>query len=109
MPSCPVSAYCDENVYTEYASPRFSRISWKRREDAEPPSTPSRIEAVKRRRSDRAIPGAARQTWYCYVSRSRKTSEGGGGATRGVRGDPLRAGGSDAFCTIRSTSPTSSP
>ena len=48
--------------------PRFSRISWKSRDDAEPPRIASSSEAAKRRRSERAIPGAPRQTWYCSVS-----------------------------------------
>ena len=48
--------------------PRFSRISWKSREEAEPPRIASRIEAAKRRRSVREMPGAPRQTWYCSVS-----------------------------------------
>src|ERR671925_17655 len=48
--------------------PRFSRISWKSRDDAEPPRMPSRSDAAKRRRSVRAIPGAPTQTWYCSVS-----------------------------------------
>ena len=39
--------------------PRFSRISWKRRDDAEPPRIASRIEAAKRRRSERETPGRA--------------------------------------------------
>ena len=48
--------------------PRFSRISWKSRDEAEPPRIASRIEAAKRRRSERAMPGAPMQTWYCSVS-----------------------------------------
>ena len=48
--------------------PRFSRISWKSRDDAEPPSSASSSDAVKRRRSERAMPGAPMQTWYCSVS-----------------------------------------
>src|SRR5918999_4823952 len=104
MPIWPVSAYCEENVYTEYASPRFSRISWKRREEAEPPRTPSRIEAVNRRLSERAMPGAARQTWYCSVLLLSKRRLGGGGATNGARADAFRVGGSASFSDMRSTS-----
>src|SRR5712691_11700397 len=48
--------------------PRFSRISWKSRDEAEPPRIESRIEAANRRGSERAIPGAPTQTWYCSVS-----------------------------------------
>src|SRR2546423_1670483 len=63
--------------------PRFSRISWKSREDAEPPRMPSRSEAAKRRRSERAIPGAPRQRLYCSVSLRAKRSPGGGALTSG--------------------------
>src|ERR671931_146616 len=69
--------------------PRFSRISWKSRDDAEPPRIESRIEAAKRRRSERAIPGAPTQTWYCSVSFFAKRRPGGGAFTSGRR--PLLA------------------
>ena len=65
--------------------PRFSRISWKRRDDAEPPSSASSSEAVKRRRSERAMPGAPTHTWYCSVFFRRKRMLGRGGRTSGVR------------------------
>jgi len=39
---------------------------------------PSSNDAAKRRRSDRAIPGAPRQTWYCSVSLCWKRRPGGG-------------------------------
>ena len=52
--------------------PRFSRISWKSREEAEPPRIESSSEAAKRRSSVREIPGAPRQTWYCSVGRRSK-------------------------------------
>src|SRR6266508_3453655 len=70
--------------------PRFSRISWKRREDAEPPRIESRIDAAKRRWSERAIPGAPMQTWYCSVSFRAKRNPGGGALTSGrlTRGPP---------------------
>ena len=72
--------------------PRFSRISWKRREDAEPPRIPSSSEAAKRRLSERAIPGAAMQTWYCSVSLRWKRRLGAGGFTSAGRTrGPLRA------------------
>src|SRR3954464_509249 len=73
--------------------PRFSRISWNSREEAEPPRIPSSSEAAKRRRSVRAIPGAAMQTWYCSVSLRWKRRLGGGGLTSAGRTfGPLRAG-----------------
>src|SRR5260221_13591362 len=74
--------------------PRFSRISWKSRDDAEPPRIESRIDAAKRRRSEREIPGAARHTWYCSVSFCWNRSFGAGGVTSGggtVRASALTA------------------
>ena len=65
--------------------PRFSRISWKSRDDAEPPRSASRSDAVKRRRSERAIPGAPMQTWYCSVFLRWKRMLGRGGRTSGLR------------------------
>ena len=65
--------------------PRFSRISWKSRDDAEPPSSASSSDAVKRRRSERAIPGAPMQTWYCSVRLRWKRTLGRGGRTSGLR------------------------
>ncbi len=65
--------------------PRFSRISWKSRDDAEPPSSASSSDAVKRRRSERAIPGAPMQTWYCSVRLRWKRTLGRGGLTSGLR------------------------
>src|SRR5213592_2231177 len=62
--------------------PRFSRISWKSRDEAEPPRIESRIDAAKRRRSERAMPGAPTQTWYCSVFFLVKTSPGGGAFDR---------------------------
>ena len=53
------------------------------------------------------MPGAERQTWYCSVGFSRKTSEGFGGATNGVRADGFLAGAAPAFARILSTSSTS--
>ena len=58
--------------------PRFSRISWKRRDDAEPPRIESSSDAAKRRRSEREMPVAPRQTWYCSVSLRWKRSSGAG-------------------------------
>src|ERR1051326_6077588 len=75
--------------------PRFSRISWKSRDDAEPPRMPSRSDAAKRRRSERAIPGAPRQTLYCSVSLRVKRRPGGGAFTSGGRargGRPVAGG-----------------
>src|SRR5205807_8248395 len=54
-------------------------------EEAEPPRIPSRSEAAKRRRSDRAIPGAPRQRLYCSVSLRAKRRPGGGALTSGGR------------------------
>src|ERR1700745_4068129 len=87
----PVSVYWDAKVYTEYAIPRFSRISWKSRDDAEPPRMESRIDAAKRRRSERAMPEAQTQTWYCSVSFFAKRKPGGGDFTSGrrTRGPPV--------------------
>ena len=48
---------------------------------------------MKRRRSERAMPGAPRQRWYCSVGFAWKTSDGFGGATNGARADGFRAGG----------------
>src|SRR5438093_164017 len=78
--------------------PRFSRISWKSRDEAEPPRIESRIDAAKRRRSERAMPGAPTQTWYCSVFFLAKTSPGGGAFTIGrlTRGPP--AGGRCWLC-----------
>ena len=73
--------------------PRFSRISWKSRDDAEPPRIASRSEAAKRRRSERAIPGAPRQTWYCSVSFRWKRRPGAGASTSGRRTRGPCAGG----------------
>src|SRR4029078_5068304 len=83
MPPGLVSVYCEAKEYTEYAIPRFSRISWKRRDDAEPPRIESRIDAAKRRRSEREMPGAPRHTWYCSVSLRWTRSPGGGDWTSG--------------------------
>ena len=47
--------------------PRFSRISWNSREDADPPSIESSSEAANRRRSDLGRPMPPRQTWYCSL------------------------------------------
>ena len=58
--------------------PRFSRISWKSRDDAEPPRIASSSDAAKRRRSEREMPGAPMQTWYCSVSLRWKRTPGGG-------------------------------
>src|SRR3954468_5175003 len=70
--------------------PRFSRISWKSRDDADPPRIESRMDAAKRRRSERAMPGAATQAWYCSVSFFAKARPGGGDFTSGrrTRGPP---------------------
>ena len=81
-------------VYTAYAMPRFSRISWKSRDDAEPPRMASRMEAANRLRSEREIPVAPRQTWYCSVSFRWKRSPGGGCFTSGLRTDAPACGGS---------------
>jgi hypothetical protein len=62
---------------------------------------PSRIEAVKRRLSEREMPGAPRQRWYCSVSLRWKRRLGGGGATSGARAAGLRAGGAWAFPDMR--------
>ena len=56
--------------------PRFSRISWKSLEEAEPPTIASINEAAKRRSSRREMPGALRQTWYCSVSLRWKRTPG---------------------------------
>src|SRR6478672_3980894 len=85
MPTRPVSVYCEAKEYTEYAIPRGSRISWKSRDDAEPPRIASSSDAAKRRRSEREIPGAARHTWYCSVSFCWNRRRGGGACTRGGR------------------------
>ena len=69
----------------------FSRISWNSRDDAEPPRIASRSEAANLRRSERAIPGAATQTWYCSVSFRAKRMPGGGCFTSGDR-TPAAAG-----------------
>ena len=62
--------------------PRFSRISWNSRDDAEPPRIASRIEAAKRRSSPRGIPGALRHAWYCSVSLRRNCEAGRGHASQ---------------------------
>src|SRR5919202_70111 len=89
--------------------PRFSRISWKSREEAEPPRIPSRSEAAKRRRSEREIPGAARQKWYCSVSLRWNRRPGGGAFTSGRRTrGPFGVGASSAFICARLSSRSSS-
>src|SRR3954468_7941846 len=93
MPTSPVSVYCAPNEYTEYAIPRFSRISWKSRDEAEPPRIESRIDAANRRRSERAMPGAPAQTWYCSVFFFANASPGGGDFTSGRRTRGPPAGG----------------
>src|SRR5437763_1041628 len=71
--------------------PRFSRISWNRRDEAEPPRIESSREAAKRRRSERERPGAPMQTWYCSVSFFAKRKLGGGAFTSGRRRVQLAA------------------
>src|SRR6266540_7518654 len=86
--------------------PRFSRISWKRRDEAEPPRMESSSEAAKRRRSERAIPGAPTQTWYCSVSFFAKRNPGGGVFTSGRLTRAPPAGGRCwlcARCSIRTS------
>src|SRR3954452_21215667 len=78
--------------------PRFSRISWKRRDDAEPPRIASSSDAAKRRRSERAIPGAPMHTWYCSVSLRAKRKPGGGAFTSGRRTRRVDAGGPCCDC-----------
>ena len=64
------------------------------------------MEAVKRRRSERAMPGAPMQTWYCSVSFSWKTTLGGGAATSGGLARAGRAGGAAFLAAIRAQSST---
>ena len=71
--------------------PRFSRISWNSRDDAEPPRIESSSEAAKRRRSEREMPGAPRQRWYCSVSLRWKRSPGGGACVERAAHDAVRS------------------
>src|SRR5437763_1174026 len=91
----------------EYAIPRFSRISWKSRDDAEPPSIESRSDAAKRRRSEREIPGAPMQRWYCSVSFRWKRSPGGGVCPNGRRARGVRRTGASLWRSKRSSSESS--
>ena len=56
--------------------PRRSRISWKRRELADPPSIESSSDAANRRRSDRETPSPPKQRCTCSVSLRWKTERG---------------------------------
>ena len=56
--------------------PRRSRISWKRRELAEPPSIESSSDAAKRRRSERETPRPPRHRCTCSVSLRWNTERG---------------------------------
>ena len=99
-----MSVYCDAKLYTAYAIPRFSRISWKSRDDAEPPRIPSSSDAAKRRLSEREIPGAAMQTWYYSVSLRWKLRLGAGGFTSGGRTrGPFRTGAAALRWAFRSS------
>ena len=56
-----------------------------------PPRIESSSDAANRRRSERAMPGAPMQTWYCSVSLRWKRSPGGGGRDeRTAHADALR-------------------
>src|SRR3954462_14192996 len=73
--------------------PRFSRISWNSRDEAEPPRIESSREAAKRRRSEREMPVAPRQRWYCSVSLRWKRRPGPGIRASGRRArGPARPG-----------------
>ena len=61
----------------------------------------SRIEAVNRRRSDRAIAGPPMHTWYCSVFLCWNEMLAAGGATSGGRARGFRAGGGAFFAAIR--------
>ena len=62
--------------------PRCSRISWKRRELAEPPSIESSSDAANRRRSDRETPRPPRHRCTCSVSLRWKTERGAASPTQ---------------------------
>src|SRR3954452_13134142 len=71
-----MSTYWLEYEYTAYARPRFSRTSWKSRDELEPPRIVSSTRSTKRRSSPREIPGEPRQRWYCSVCCDRKHARG---------------------------------
>ena len=87
---CPCTA--TRSCRRSRPGPRFSRISWKSREDAEPPRMLSSSEAANRRRSEREMPGRARGrrgTARCPCAGSGCPARGArtsGARTRGVPG-----------------------
>jgi hypothetical protein len=91
----------------EYASPRFSRISWNSREDMPPPSTALSTDSTKRRGSVAVSPAPPMMTLACSVERRTVTSVPAKGA--GIAATPSSPRrGSDATDDVVSHPPASS-
>src|SRR5579875_517256 len=65
----PVSLCCAVKLYTEYASPRFSRTSWNSREDMPPPSAAFSTPSANLRSSVRRSPVQPRTRLACSMPR----------------------------------------
>ena len=76
--------------------PRCSRISWKRRELAEPPSIESSSDAANLRRSDRETPSPPRHRCTCSVSLRWKTDRGAASPTHTGRTPTASSGSCDS-------------